>query len=122
MRSWAERQSFSGWACPYFFKTATLPFSFPCFPLQSSPIHPFQKLLAHVCRLGTSPSPFFVMDLRDSEVQEKESDSFKSLFKQGIVYLNKGGHSEEKRMLLVQGRKHHLIAHQVELSSSSMNR
>jgi hypothetical protein len=62
------------------------------------------------------------MDLRDSEVQEKESDSFKSLFKQGIIYLKKGGHSEEKRMLLVQGRKHHLIAHQVELSSSSLNR
>lgn len=55
-------------------------------------------------------------------MQEKESDSFKSLFKQGIVYLTKGGHSEEKRMFLVQGRKHHLIAHQVELSSASLNR
>lgn len=58
------------------------------------------------------------------ETQEHESDSFRSMFKGGILYCLTANLFEEgrARLFLVKGRQHHLTAHEVEATSSSLNR
>ncbi len=56
------------------------------------------------------------------EKQEHESDSFKSIFKEGIIYLKGNGTDSGKRLLLVKGRTHHVSAQEVDLGSNALNR
>jgi hypothetical protein len=60
--------------------------------------------------------------MRSRESQEHESDSFKSIFKEGIVYLKGNGAYSGKRLLLVKGRTHHVSAQEVDLGSDALNR
>jgi hypothetical protein len=82
------------------------------------------RILVKKAFLSLSAWYFWILTFhsRSRESQEHESDSFKSIFKEGIVYLKGDGADSGKRLLLVKGRTHHLSAQEVDLGSDALNR